>query len=125
MKSPLKIGDSGFGWVVVNGTRYNNDLIFTTDAQVIPRPKHLSKKYGGWHTVLGPEEVESALAGNPEILLAGCGQFGLLPIRDETRALLVARGIQIQAASTPNAIARYEELAKQGKRVAAVLHVTC
>ncbi len=125
MKSPLKVGDSGFGWVVVNGTRYNNDLIFTTDAQVIPRPKHLSKKYGGWHTVLGPEEVESALAGNPEILLVGCGQFGLLPIRDETRALLVARGIQIQAASTPNAIARYEELAKQGKRVAAVLHVTC
>ncbi len=75
--------------------------------------------------MLGPEEVESALAGNPEILLVGCGQFGLLPIRDETRALLVARGIQIQAASTPNAIARYEELVKQGKRVAAVLHVTC
>ncbi len=121
----IKLQGSGFGWVVVNGTRYNNDLIFTTDAQVIPRPKHLSKKYGGWHTVLGPEEVESALAGNPEILLVGCGQFGLLPIRDETRALLAQRDVRIETASTPQALARYERLAAEGKRVAAILHVTC
>ncbi len=121
----LQMGDSRFGWVVINGTRYDHDFVITADEQIIPRPKQLSKKYGGWHTVLGPEETLSALEPKPEILLIGCGQFSQLPIRDETRTLLSERGITIETASTPNTLSRYEELATQGKHVAAIVHVTC
>ncbi len=84
-------------------------------------PRH----FAGWHTPLGPEEIESALAGDPEILLVGRGQFSLLPILDETRARLAQRGVQIETASTPNALKRYEQLRSEGKRVAVILHVTC
>jgi len=52
----LALESTGFGWLIANGTRYDHDLIITADARLLPRPKHLSKKYGGWHTVLGPEE---------------------------------------------------------------------
>lgn len=124
MISP-KLEATGFGWIVANGTRHDRDLVITADGQILPRPKHLSKKYGGWHTVLGPEEIESALAGNPEILLVGRGQFSLLPILDETRALLAQRGVQTETASTPDALRRYQQLRNEGKRVAAILHVTC
>jgi hypothetical protein len=92
---------------------------------IVPRPKHLSKKYGGWHTVLGPEEIESVIAGNPEIVVVGCGHFGVLPIRPETHALLGERGVAIECARLHKAIKRYDSLAGEGKRVAAVLHVTC
>jgi hypothetical protein len=126
VSSPVpKLESAGFGWLIADGRRYDHDIIITTDAQIIPRPKHLSKKYGGWHTVLGPEEVESALAGNPEILLVGCGHFGVLPIRPETRLLLAQRGVRLELATIPKAMARYTELAQEGKRVAAILHVTC
>jgi hypothetical protein len=121
----LRFESTGFGWLVADGTRYTHDVLITLDAQVMPRPKHLSKKYGGWHTVLGPEEIQAAIAGSPEILIVGCGQFSLLPICEETRALAARLGVQIKTASTPQAIAQYEHLMAEGKRVAAILHVTC
>lgn len=119
------LNSTGFGWLIANGTRYEHDLIITADGRWLPRPKHLSKKYGGWHTVLGPEEVVDALAGDPEILLVGCGQFNLLPIRDETRALAAGRGIQVETLSTSAALARYARLTEEHVRVAAILHITC
>jgi hypothetical protein len=115
----------GFGWFVANGRRYENDHIVTVNGEIVPRPKHLSKKYGGWHTALGPEEVEHALVGDPEILVVGCGHLGVLPIREEVRALLAARGIALETTRVRAALARYAELARAGKRVAAILHVTC
>jgi len=96
----LALESTDFGWLVANGTRYDHDLVITADARLLPRPKHLSKKYGGWHTVLGPEEIADAIADAPEILLIGCGRFNLLPICDpctarkgrcETRARRIAR----------------------------------
>lgn len=124
MKIP-KLESTGFGWLVADGRRYDHDLVVTVDGAIVPRPKHLSKKYGGWHTVLGPEEIESMIAGNPEILVVGCGHFGVLPIRPETRALLKQRGVQIETHKIGAAMKRYDELARTGKRVAAVLHITC
>lgn len=120
-----KLKSAGFGWLTADGTRYDHDIIVTVDGAIVPRPKHLSKKYGGWHTVLGPEEIESVIADNPEIIVVGCGHFGVLPIRPETRALLARRGVQMQTLKIGAAMKRYMELAHAGKRVAAVLHITC
>jgi hypothetical protein len=123
--SALKFKSCGFGWLIVNGQRYADDQMIATNGEIVPRPKHLSKKYGGWHTVLGPEEVECALIGDPEILVVGCGHFGVLPIRAETRALLAARGVTLETRRIRDALKRYDELTRAGKHVAAVLHVTC
>ena len=129
-----KLESAGFGWLIADGARYDHDIIITVDGEIIPRPKHLSKKYGGsktsrflarWHTVLGPEETESALVGDPEILLVGLGHFKQLPILPETKALLDERGVRLETASAPDVLTRYEQLRQEGKRVAAILHVTC
>lgn len=124
MNAPT-FGACGFGWFRANGRRYENDHIVTVTGDIVPRPKHLSKKYGGWHTALGPEEVEHALNGAPEILIVGCGHLGVLPIRAEARALVAARGVTLETRRLRAALARYSELARAGKRVAAILHVTC
>ncbi|MCX7841152.1 MAG: MTH938/NDUFAF3 family protein [Anaerolineae bacterium] len=121
----LEFQACGFGWFIANGRRYENDHIITVNGEIVPRPKHLSKKYGGWHTALGPEEIEYALVDNPEILVIGCGHLGVLPIREEVRALLAARGITLETLRVRDAMARYAELARAGKRVAAILHTTC
>ena len=121
----LTFDSCGFGWLIVNGQRYADDQMITTQGEIVPRPKHLSKKYGGWHTALGPEEVERALVGDPEILLVGCGHFGVLPIRAEARVLLAACGVPLETRRIRDALKRYEELTRAGKHVAAILHVTC
>ncbi len=118
-------GARGWGWLVVNGTRYDHDLVVTVAGEIVPRPKHLSRQYGGWHTALGPAEVAVALAGDPEILIVGRGYFGVLPIRAETRALLAQRAIALEATTLPRALARYDHLARTGICVAAILHLTC
>jgi hypothetical protein len=123
--TPSRFGPVGFGWIEIDGKRYENDIVITTHGAIVPRPKHLSKKYGGWHTVLGPEEIESVIAGNPEIVVVGCGHFGVLPIRPETRALLGEHGVEIECARLHKAIKRYDALTGEGRRVAALLHVTC
>ena len=115
----------GFGWFVADGRRYENDHVVTVAGEIVPRPKQLSKKYGGWHTALGPEEVECVLVGAPEILVVGCGHFGVLPIRAEARALLAARGVALETRRIRDALRRYAELTRAGKHVAAILHVTC
>jgi hypothetical protein len=124
IKEP-KLEAAGFGWLVANSQRYDRDVIITVDGEIIPRPKHLSKKYGGWHTVLGPEEMESALAGHPEVLLVGLGHFRQLPILPETKVLLSERGVRLETASAADVLTRYKQLVREGKRVAAVLHLTC
>ncbi len=58
-------------------------------------------------------------------LSVGLGQFKQLPILDATTALLAQRGVPWETASTPAALARYGELTHAGKRVAAILHITC
>ncbi len=120
-----KLESAGFGWLVADGKRYTKDLFITVDGQILLRPKHLSIKYGGWHTVLGPEELEYALVGHPEILLVGCGHYGVLPIIQETYALAAKKGVQIEQVKIPKALIRYKELAQTDKRVATVLHLTC
>ena len=121
----INFGACGFGWLVLNGQRYAEDLLIAVDGEIVPRPKHLSKKYGGWHTALGPEEVECALTGAPELLLVGCGHFGILPIRRETRKLLTSRGVQLETRRIRGAMKRYAELTHTDKRVAAILHLAC
>jgi hypothetical protein len=121
----LEFHSCGFGWLIVNGRRYAGDQTITPQGEIAPRSKHLSQKYGGWHTPLGPEEVARALVGDPEILIVGCGHFGVLPIRAEARGLIAARGVTLETRHIRDALKRYAELARAGKRVAAVLHVTC
>jgi hypothetical protein len=124
-KNPHILESRGFGSLVADGRRYDHDLIVTVAGEIIARPKHLSKKYGGLHTILGPEEIVFALAGDPEILLVATGHLGILPIHAETRALIARRGIALECATIHRALARYDELARAGKRVAMVLHLTC
>ncbi|MBI5649054.1 MAG: hypothetical protein HZC40_01165 [Chloroflexi bacterium] len=122
---PIKFEHAQFGSIVANGVRYDYDLILTAAGEIRARPKHLSKKYGGWHTILGPEEIKFALAGAPKIVLIATGHFGVLPIHAQTRALIAQLGIVLECARIHRALARYDELARAGKRVAMILHLTC
>jgi hypothetical protein len=39
----INFGACGFGWLVANGLRYEDDRLITADGDIAPRPKHLSK----------------------------------------------------------------------------------
>ena len=125
MAKALKLEATGFGWLLADGQRYDKDVVITVEGEIKPRPKELSKKYGHTHTPLGPEETEIALEGDPEVLVVGMGQFGVLPILPETREMVAQRGVELKTARMPQAIEAYRRLVGEGRRVAAILHLTC
>ena len=119
------IEGTGFGYIIVNGVRYDHDIVVHVDGSVTKRKKELSKPYKkGVHTPLAPPEIEEILDENPEIVIIGSGQYGALPILDETIKLLEEKNIKYIIEKTPKAIEEYNKLSKE-KRVAGIFHVTC
>ncbi|WP_456435992.1 Mth938-like domain-containing protein [Methanopyrus sp.] len=121
-------GGTGFGWVEYGGERYNYDVYVTTEGKVHRREKGLSRsKFGTSHN-LAADELRRLLElcdEEPEIIVVGTGQSGVLSVTDEAREFCEERGMELVEAPTPEAIERYNELKDEGKKVAAVIHTTC
>ncbi len=121
-----KVGRTGFGWIEVDGERWEKDVLITAEGRVRKRPKKLSKPYkAGGHTPLGPEEIAQALEGGPAVLLVGTGQWGALPVLPEAQRVAGEHGVMLETLTTPEAVARYQALVAEDRRVAAIFHLTC
>jgi hypothetical protein len=120
--STERLYDTGYGWVVINGTRYEHDVVVLPDGSVNKRPKKLSKdkraKYG--HTPLTRKELLAVLDGDPKLIIIGTGQSGSMPITPRAMTVLEKRAAFI--GPTPEALARLEGARK---KTLAMLHVTC
>lgn len=113
---------TGFGWVVIHGTKFEYDVVVQTDGAVIRRKKTLSRdkkaKYG--HTPLTRKELKPLLDQDPKVIIIGTGQSGSMPITPKAKKLLEKRACFI--GPTPAALERLE---KGDRKILAVLHVTC
>jgi hypothetical protein len=112
-----KIEDSGFGSITIDGKRYNHDVWIFTDGSI-------EERKGGYHTFLA-KEVQALLKGEPEIIVVGAGTASCVGIAAEAKQLAKNKGVKIESAATPKAIERYNQLASEGKKIAAAFHVTC
>jgi len=61
----------------------------------------------------------------PEIIIIGTGQFGIVRVPLESEKLAKEQDIEVVKARTQQAVRIFNEAMKQGKRVSAVIHVTC
>jgi len=73
---------SEFGWIEIDKTRYDHDVIIHTDGSITGRSKKKSKdlknSYG--HTPLSEYELEFLKSEQPEKVYIGTGQYGDLPL---------------------------------------------
>ena len=72
-----------------------------------------------------PADIEEILEKDIEEIVLGCGQFGRLGVSAETEEILRARGIIFQVENTKKAVAMFNKLVQEGKRVGGVFHSTC
>ncbi len=114
--------DSEFGWVEVNGSRYDYDVVIHSDGAVTKRKKKKSKalksKYG--HTPLSKRELGFLSKEKFGALYVGTGHIPSLPITPKARKTLEKYGAVIM--STPEVIDRIND--EQGKFIA-IIHSTC
>ena len=113
---------TGFGWVEIDGERYENDVIVHVNGKITKRKKKLSKEfkeeYG--HTPLSDKELDFLKKEKPKVVIVGKGQYGDLPITPQ--ALKILDNYDLLVDSTPHAL---EIMEKERKKFVAIIHVTC
>jgi hypothetical protein len=106
-----------FGEIVINGTTYTSDLILYPD-----------KVDDTWWRkeshVLHKDDLTDVINYEPDVIIVGTGEPGLMEVPDETKQFIKSNGIELIIENTNNACKIYNELNKY-KKVVATLHLTC
>ena len=108
-----------FGKMVIDGETYDKDLIIAS-GKVIPnwwRNKGHNLQLADIDKVLEQHQ--------PEILVVGKGQFGMMTISDEVRQFLHDQGIELVDKKTGKAVQIYNKHFNEGKKVIGAFHLTC
>ena len=113
---------SKYGWVEIDGVRYDHDVIVHTDRSVIKRSKKKSKKFKKHfgHTPLSDHDLRFLDKDHADIIYIGTGQYGDLPITTEAHTILSKKDTIIRP--TPEILTLLED---ERRQFAAVIHVSC
>jgi hypothetical protein len=113
---------SRYGWVEIDGIRYDHDIIVHTDRTVTKRSKKKSKKlkkhFG--HTPLSDHDLSFLGNDDTAVVYIGTGQYGDLPITAEAHTILSKKEVVIRP--TPDILSLMED---EQRPFAAVIHVCC
>jgi hypothetical protein len=71
------------------------------------------------------EDVTELLDHKPEVVILSHGRDGRLGVSAEALSLLETRGVPVVREKTDAALATYNRLTAEGRRVAGLFHTTC
>jgi len=114
----MKIQAYTFGHIKIDGRSYTKDVV------LLP-PRILSPWWWQQGHLLQIADLDEVLTYAPVSLIIGTGAHGLMKVPDETRALVEAAGIAVEAMVTEHACHRITELISSGKKAAGAFHLTC
>lgn len=111
------IDSYSFGRIVVDGEEYTSDVIIFPD-----------RVQGSWwreegHS-LSLNDLKTVLDFRPGTLVVGVGYSGMMRIPESTKKVVEARGIELIAARSSQAVDEYNRLCASG-RVVGAFHLTC
>ena len=113
---------SEFGWIKVNGVKYEKDIILHADGAVTKRKKKKSKDlkltYG--HTPLSERELDFLSEEKPDVVYIGTGHQAALPITPE--AILILKKYETVVLPTQEIT---EKINQEHRKMVALIHVTC
>ena len=117
-----RVNDFRFGSIVIDNKKYSRDVLIFPDGRVEPRQGGLWMF--GSHAIRR-KELERLLEGEPEIVIVGTGTSNKARLSAEAENWAEERKLKLTVLPSYEAIARLNELADQGRKVAAMIHITC
>jgi len=106
-----------FGEIIINGKKYNSDLIILKD-----------RIYDNWWRKEGHnlciDDLKKIIDKKPDILIIGTGSFGLMKVSLELINYLETNNIEVIIKKTKEACDEYNKL-YQKENVVAAFHLTC
>ena len=112
------IDECSFGNIVVDGKKYNSDLMIYPDGHV----------EDGWRRKRGhrlvADDIDRLVSSGPEIIIVGMGTFGLMkPVKD-LKSFLNKKGISMVAQPNKKAIHTFNTMSTE-RQTGACFHLTC
>lgn len=114
----MHIDSYSFGSMVVDGKRYESDLIIFPD-----RIKTAWRRRQG-HS-LAKEDLDEVIDYRPEVLIVGKGTLGCMEIPPSTRNWLEEEKIELIDKNTDQACQLFNEKVKEAEKVVGAFHLTC
>jgi len=114
----MKIEKYKFGVIEINGRVYNQDIKIVGE-QIF---SNWWRKEGHF---LYKEDIEDILKFSPDCLVIGTGAYGAMTVDENLESYLRQNNIQYYIGNTANAIKKFNQLVKEGKKVAGCFHLTC
>lgn len=114
----MTVEEYTFGAIVIDGTRYEKDLIIE-NGEIRRRDKKASKQ---WKREFGhtPLSAEEDIPWSAERLVVGTGAQGMLPIMDQVKEEAKRRGVVLASMPTEEAISCIND-----ENTNLILHLTC
>lgn len=117
-----KIDGSQFGSITIDGDCIEHDIVIRLSGEVTKRHKKLSKAVHGTSHIVSLAEAEYLYEKGAGRLIVGTGQSGMVTLSVEAADFFAKKGVDIDLAPTPDAVARWN---KAHGAVIGVFHVTC
>ncbi len=106
-----------FGIMIIYGKRYTDDLYILGDRV---HPNWWRKE----SHVLFLEDMQEVLAFNPEVVVVGTGESGMLMVSQEVQDFLERSHITLIIQTTREAVVAFNE-SYQKQKTAGLFHLTC
>lgn len=118
----VKIDGMGFGWIMVDGKKHRHDIVIFPSGEV-------KRRMGGF-LMFGShsfkrKEFEELCKDKMDVLIVGTGTDGVATISEEAQGFLEKLKVETIVLPSLEAVKKFNELASHGKKVGAVIHVTC
>ena len=117
-----KIERFDFGSIVIEGKKYGHDVFMFPDGSVKQR-KGGFLKFGSH--VIKKAEIEELLKASPQVVVVGTGTSGKAKLASDAELTLKEAKIELLALPSREAVEKLNLLAQEGKRVSALMHITC
>ena len=114
----MKIDSYRFGRIVIDGTAYDSDCMIIRGSVL----KNWQRRQGH---LLYAEDLMPVIDAAPQVLVVGCGAYGLMKVPQRTILLLQENGIRCELLETAKAVQRFNQLMHESANAAAALHLTC
>ena len=107
-----------FGRMKVNGATYSDDIMII-DGNV---KENWRRKRGHY---VDMADVRDILMAKPDVLVLGKGRSGMMDVASSLSAHLAESGMELIAENTAEAVHTFNQLWREGRKVAAGFHLTC
>ena len=117
-----KINSYNFGFIVVDGKQHTHDVLILPDGTV--KEREPGKGRLGSHNIR-VSEIENLGDSQPDAIVVGTGASGLAKLSSEAQVYLQQVNSNLIILPSSQAVQSFNRLTEEGKRVAALIHITC